>query len=206
MPASTPHPHEPLGRQPLSHDRVVRAAVELIDREGLDALTMRRLGTELGVEAMALYKHVPNKAALLDAAVDLLLDELNEEGPPPADGRAALETLARRHRRLEGRHPGAYALFADMPATAYLAARPAVEQIMAALVRDGFTPQAAGRALRLVVRFTIGFALTRPRGGVLLDSGDALAPILARLTDPAEEDGLFEAGLAALLDGLTPSD
>ena len=59
------------GRPPkLSVPAIVAAAIELLDREGPDALTMRRLGAELGVEAMSLYRHVPSRDALLDALAD----------------------------------------------------------------------------------------------------------------------------------------
>src|SRR5215212_5375885 len=64
------------GRQPLSRRRVLEEAVRFADREGLEALTMRKLGAELGVEAMSLYNHVPNKGALLDGMVEVLLGEL----------------------------------------------------------------------------------------------------------------------------------
>ncbi|MFL6057619.1 MAG: TetR family transcriptional regulator, partial [Rubrobacteraceae bacterium] len=62
-----------VGRQPLSRRRVLEEAVRFADREGLEALTMRKLGAELGVEAMSLYNHVPNKGALLDGMVEVLL-------------------------------------------------------------------------------------------------------------------------------------
>lgn len=165
---------------------------------------MRRLGAALGVEAMAIYKHLPNKAAVLDGVIDLLLAELNEHGPPPTDWRGALETLARRHRAIEQRHPGAYALLANMPGSAYLAARPAVEEILVALREGGFSATDASRALRIVVRYAIGFTLTRPATGTVADARDPLAPILSRLLDPSEEDVLFTQGLTALLDGLAP--
>ena len=64
------------GRAPLSRDRVLRAAVGLADRSGIEALTMRRLGQELGVEAMSLYKHVRNKDDVLDGITDLVLGDI----------------------------------------------------------------------------------------------------------------------------------
>jgi len=63
-------------RPRLTKDRVLRAAVELADTNGLGALTMRRLGSELGVEAMSLYKHVANKEAILDGVVELLVGQI----------------------------------------------------------------------------------------------------------------------------------
>ncbi|HZG92102.1 MAG TPA: TetR family transcriptional regulator, partial [Pseudonocardia sp.] len=66
----------PVQRTPLSRDRVLRAAVDLADREGLEALTMRQLAQALGVEAMSLYHHVANKAAILDGAIEVVFDEV----------------------------------------------------------------------------------------------------------------------------------
>jgi AcrR family transcriptional regulator len=63
-------------RPPLTTDRVLQAAVDLADQEGLGALTMRRLGAELGVEAMSLYKHVANKEAILDGVVELIVGQI----------------------------------------------------------------------------------------------------------------------------------
>src|ERR671916_1636487 len=63
-------------RRPLSRRRILETAVRFVDREGLEALSMRKLGSELGVEAMSLYNHVPNKSALLDGMVEVLLGEL----------------------------------------------------------------------------------------------------------------------------------
>jgi AcrR family transcriptional regulator len=67
-------------RVPLSRERVLRAAVALADQSGIESLTMRRLGQELGVEAMSLYNHVANKEAILDGVVDLVLGDI--EVPP----------------------------------------------------------------------------------------------------------------------------
>src|SRR6185436_4284211 len=62
-------------RIPLSRDRILRAGLELADGSGVEALTMRRLGDELGFEAMSLYRHVANKDDLLDGMLDLVLEE-----------------------------------------------------------------------------------------------------------------------------------
>lgn len=64
-------------RTPLSRERVLRAAVALADQGGIESLTMRRLGQELGVEAMSLYKHVSNKDDVLDGIVDLVLGDID---------------------------------------------------------------------------------------------------------------------------------
>lgn len=69
-------------RDPLSRDRVLRAAIALADREGIEALSMRRLAEDLGVVPMALYKHVENKEDLLDGMVDVVVGDIE---PPAAD-------------------------------------------------------------------------------------------------------------------------
>jgi len=79
-------------RPPLTRQRVLQAAVDLADRDGLHALTMRQLGTELGVEAMSLYKHVSNKEAILDGIVELVTAEIEI----PSDGADWKEAMRRR--------------------------------------------------------------------------------------------------------------
>lgn len=97
-------------RAPLSRDRVLRAAVELADRDGLEALTMRRLAQELGVEAMSLYHHVANKEAILDGVVEVVLGEIVEAvadvGPPAPedDWQGALRNRILTARRVLLRH------------------------------------------------------------------------------------------------------
>ena len=66
----------PVNREPLGRVRIVTAALGVIDREGLVGLSMRRLGAELGVEGMALYRHYPQKEAILDQVVELVLSDL----------------------------------------------------------------------------------------------------------------------------------
>jgi TetR/AcrR family transcriptional regulator, tetracycline repressor protein len=64
-------------RKPLSRERVVRTALALVDAEGLEALSMRRLGAALGMATMAVYHYLPNKAALLDAVVEAVMAEID---------------------------------------------------------------------------------------------------------------------------------
>ena len=71
-------------RQPLDRERVLRAAVELADTEGIEALTMRRLAARLGVEAMTLYYHVKNKTDVVDGMVDLVTRGGRPCGPRPS--------------------------------------------------------------------------------------------------------------------------
>ena len=76
-------------RTPLNRERVLRAAVALADEAGIDALSMRRLGQELGVEAMSLYNHVANKDDLLNGITDLVLGEIELPRGGELEGRPA---------------------------------------------------------------------------------------------------------------------
>src|SRR3954462_7824026 len=97
------------GRGRLNRDRVLRAAVSLADSGGLESLTMRRLGEELGVEAMSLYKHVANKDDLLDGMVDLVFAEI-ELPSGDTDWRTTMRGRAVSARSALRRHPWATAL------------------------------------------------------------------------------------------------
>ncbi|MRX44773.1 TetR/AcrR family transcriptional regulator [Agromyces kandeliae] len=101
-------------RTPLTRERVLRAASDLADRDGLDALTMRALADELGVEAMSIYYHLPNKNAILDGVVELTFAEIAAEaaaqGPARADAAgwsAAVRARILGARRVLLRHPWA---------------------------------------------------------------------------------------------------
>jgi AcrR family transcriptional regulator len=96
-------------RAPLNRERVLRAAVRLADRDGIEALSMRHLGSELGVEAMSLYNHVSNKEDVLNGIVDLIIGEIDpaEEG---GDWKAALRSRILSARRTMLRHPWASAV------------------------------------------------------------------------------------------------
>lgn len=93
-------------RTPLNRERVLQAAVDLADREGIDALSMRRLGGELGVEAMSLYNHVAGKEDILDGMVDLVVDEI-DPATEDEDWKHALRSRILSARRVMLRHPWA---------------------------------------------------------------------------------------------------
>src|SRR3954468_4373196 len=77
-------------RKPLSRERIVAAALEVVDEQGIEALSMRKLGQTLGYEAMSLYNHVANKDDLLDGILDLVLAEMDP--PDPEGGIAAIRS------------------------------------------------------------------------------------------------------------------
>src|SRR4051795_12521848 len=79
-------------RKPLSRDRILEAALAHADAQGIESLSMRKLGRALGFEAMSLYNHVANKDDLLDGMLDLVLAEM--EAPQPGDGLAGIRKAA----------------------------------------------------------------------------------------------------------------
>src|SRR5687767_2380809 len=103
-------------KQPLSRDGILDAAVDLLDRHGMEGLSMRRLGSALGVEAMSLYNHIPSKSALLDGIHERILMSLD----PPAHARSWQSFVRHQahalHRALLA-HPNAIPLFATRPAS-----------------------------------------------------------------------------------------
>jgi TetR/AcrR family transcriptional regulator, tetracycline repressor protein len=141
----------------LDRDRVVRAALRIIDRSGAEGLTMRALGTELGVDPMATYHHVPGKAALLDAVVDAIWSELVL---PPEHGRWQddLRALAWALRDVLRAHPHALPLVATRQNTAG-AGLAALDRAIGMLVAAGFRPAEAMRMVVGASAFVIGHAL-----------------------------------------------
>lgn len=197
----------------LTRSEIVDEALALIDERGLEALSMRALGTRLGVEAMAIYRHVADKRTLLDAIAERLLAELALTPVPARDWRTLLTSFAHGYRRMAEAHPHAVPLLSGRPSRAYLARRDDTEAMLRDLVSAGFTPAEATMALRLVGRYVVGFALDTRRSEPPPDDGTAADlvatghPLLAGLIEqlipsPVHEWELFTFGLSVLLDGL----
>ncbi|MGX5716715.1 TetR/AcrR family transcriptional regulator C-terminal domain-containing protein [Arthrobacter sp. MAHUQ-56] len=206
----------------LSRDVVLAKALELVDAEGLEALSMRRLGQELGRDPMSLYRYAKNRAALLDGVAELVLDSLAIE-PADADWKAQLRQLAHSLRRQALRHPNVVPLLVTRPLATPLGLRPLgtlrpLEQILSLLVAAGFEPADALHVYRAFYGFLYGhilnelqeFVVDPEESEVLLRLGlhrlpakdfpriRALAPALAEYDGEAELD----QGLAILLSGL----
>ena len=158
----------PSSRVPLDRDRIVAAAIEFIDDQGLPGLTMRRLGDRLGVEAMSLYRYVPGKEDLLDAVVQSLMFALAEDDDvisSPRDGwQDFLQRLAHGVRRIALQHPKAFPLVASRPPEAPWLRPPLrsmdwVESFLDGLIAEGFTPEAAAGGYRAFTSFLLGHLL-----------------------------------------------
>jgi AcrR family transcriptional regulator len=145
-------------RGALSRELVLRAALGIVDEEGLGALSMRRIGEAVGVEAMSLYNHVTSKAALLDGVFELILDEL-----PPAKRAASWQALLYERacalQTVLRAHPNALPLFSTRSAVTP-AALSHVELVLAALRSAGFSPRAALCALQVLFTFVIGHTVS----------------------------------------------
>ncbi|QWF84697.1 TetR/AcrR family transcriptional regulator [Amycolatopsis sp. CA-230715] len=119
----------------LSRDKIVEVAIAIADAEGLDALSMRRLGAELSVRPMSLYRHVPSKDDLLELINDAVLGEQRLPDQPSGDWRADLRLSATEQRAVALRHPWSVTTKIGRPAMGPNALR-VNEFAMAAL--DGF--------------------------------------------------------------------
>jgi AcrR family transcriptional regulator len=188
-------------KQPLTRDAILDAALGILDREGMAGLSMRRLGTALGVEAMSLYNHVPSKDALLDGIHErilLSLDPLTHARTWQAFARHQAHAL---HRALLA-HPNAIPLFATRPA-ATSAAIERLDRYLEVLLRAGFKPLDALSIVQLLSQLVVGHAMWTT--GVEIAFIDEAAPphvkqverVLARWNPDRELD----LGIDALLYG-----
>lgn len=172
----------------LSSDQVLRAALAIIDADGVEALSMRRLGKALGRDPMRLYRHAPSKDALLDGVVELVLSELVV--PPVRDGRweEALRGTAHAFRALAVAHPHVAPLFVTRPLATPLALRPLgtlrpLEDLLELFVAAGFDGRGALHAYRLFVGFVHGHILNE---------------LQEHVQEPDESDDLLRLGLHRL--------
>ena len=199
-------------RRPLSRGRVLEAAVAYADREGLEALSMRKLGAELGVEAMSLYNHVPNKNALLDGMVEVLLGKLevpSEEGGWEDRVREAY----REFRRLARRHPNVFPLLVVRPPRTMDGVW-LVEEFLRTMREAGFDATTALYAFRTLSGYAMGYAMAEIRGFAMEPGGGRAGaaalpagqfPHISELDDrlgEVDRDAEFEFGLDLILAGL----
>jgi AcrR family transcriptional regulator len=148
-----------MARKPLNKERILEAAIRLADESGIEALTMRKLARELGVEAMSLYNHVPNKSALVDAMADAVMGEI--ELPDTADWRAAIRECAVSAHDALLRHPWAPP-YVMAPTTEPTVATPRLqymEWLMRRLRDAGFSPELTYSAYHALDGHILGFTM-----------------------------------------------
>lgn len=214
-------------RVPLSRDRVLHAALTLVDEGGIESLSMRKLGQALGVEAMSLYNHVANKDDLLAGIVDLVLNEI-ELSAADADWESVIRRCAISAHDAFERHPWACNLI--MSSTRVRPARLRYMEFLLRRLREaGFSAEATYHAYHALDSHILGFTLwhmghVMPGDGPRITSKEELATFLAillrelhlddypyllehgeqHLTPGSHKDeGEFEFGLRLILDGLT---
>lgn len=203
-------------RAGLSREKVLAAALSLVDREGVAALSMRKLGAELGVEAMTLYYYVPNKDAVLDGLVDAAVSRVTVE--PVGPWREWTRAFAVAVRRELLAHPALLPLVATRPVLAP-GGLATVERMAAALRDEGFAAIEALQLVNALATFVIGHTLAeagRTPGhdepdvaGTMerLDPGEypvLVEAVRAGLGTPEEHQERFDRALDALLQGLAP--
>lgn len=205
-------PRKPL----LSRDRIVEAAGELVDAEGLDAVSTRRLAAALGVSGPSLYNHFRTKDAILEAVadavsarVDLSMFDAPADGSAP-DWRGALHAWAHSYRDALADHPNIVPVLARGPGRRPAGLRLA-DAVFGAMTAAGWPPAHATRIGALMRYFILGSAVASFARGFVDDEtayDPADYPHLGQahlLADRRHEvdEGAFETGLTALLDGLT---
>jgi len=171
----------------ITRELVLATALELIDREGADALSMRRLGAALGRDPMILYRHAPAKAALLDGVVETVLAQLRVD-PADPDWAAQLRAVAHGYRALALAHPNVVPLLVTRPLATPLALRPRgtlrpLEDILTLLIRAGFS----GPDALHIYRAFFGFL-----------NGHILNELQELVENPDETDDLLRLGLHRL--------
>ncbi len=188
-------------RAGLSRDRVLRAAVDLVDRDGLDRLTMRRLGAELGVEAMTLYHYVANRDALLDGIVEVVVGDAVPVIDPGTDWRTALRDYGTGLRAALRRRPAVLPLVMSRPAVTP-SMLDLVESVLDLLQRSGFSLEQAWALVRGVTVLATGSAVDPGSPGdddpIAQSHPQAAAAFTVAAAQP---DAMFELTLDGLLDG-----
>lgn len=208
-------------RDTLNRERVLRAAMELADEKGIDALTMRELGRRLGIEAASLYNHVAGKDDLLDGMSDLAMSEIDM----PREGVSWKEAMRRRAvsaRETFARHRWAAALY-DSRERSGPSRLAHVDRALGVLMQAGFSVTSAANALLVLDSYLYGFERQRPDVSArsAADGSEVAQEVLAAIpageypfaasvakeyaTHPFDAESAFEMGLDMILDGLERS-
>jgi AcrR family transcriptional regulator len=213
--AAIPTAREPRGEQSLSLERIVATAVALLDAEGVDGLTMRRLADRLGSGAMSLYWHVDNKEQVCDLALDAVLEYRRPESLGAQDWRRDVLQMLDDWRASMLRHPWSASLLPRRALGPNMLNR--LELLSKTLSGAGVADADLNVAVWSVWNYVLGATITR--GSFDLSDDDRAAAQL-RLTQRSERyptiersrllldddwDGAFRKGLDFLLDGVAPS-
>ncbi len=206
------------GEEPLTRGRILDAALSLVDEGGIEALSMRRLAKELGVDPMAIYHHLPNKRALLSALIGEVFSEMQvSESGKTGDWRGRVRAWAWSFRDVARAHPKLVPQLASYPEAAAEATLESTEELYAAFEAAGMPPREILGAVGVVVDYLNGFALAEASGALgdpdeqreMLELLDARSheglPAMRRTLGALSSEDLatdFEFGLEVVLAGL----
>jgi AcrR family transcriptional regulator len=183
----------PVGRPPLTRERVIEAALRVMDLEGLEAVTMRRIGRELGVEAMSLYNHVEDKDDILAGVVEMAMGQFRFP-EPSGDWMTDARAMAREWRRLLMLHPPLCQLLAERHKPLEgLAAFRAMDAALGTLRASGLSDRQAAQAFNALGSYILGFVLMEQ--GLMLGQDEDHA----RMHEQAMH-GVRQAGLTNVAD------
>ncbi|HEY3461931.1 MAG TPA: TetR/AcrR family transcriptional regulator C-terminal domain-containing protein [Gaiellaceae bacterium] len=202
-------------RKPLSRERILAAALDVADEQGIDALSMRKLGQSLGYEAMSLYNHVAKKDDVVDGILDLVLAEI--ELPDTNGGVAAIRRSALSVHEALKRHPWAAALLMERLRPARLEF---MNSLLGALRNAGFSAETTYHAYHVLDAHVIGFSLWQTTHGTIPADVDDVGTFVDRMVPaatfphlhdhamqhleagPHQDVPAFEYGLDLLLESL----
>lgn len=193
----------------LTRERIAAAAVDLVDRDGLESFGVRRLGAELGVDPMSIYNHIKGKAALLDAISEAVLAEAAVEAGQPAGGwEQVARRMARGYRDMARRHPRVFPLLATRAQTSPVALG-ALEMLVGAMRQAGLPDRVVADVPLTLFGFLNGYLLATVTGldgpAVVPDIDPAAYPSLAALVPLQADfgsDAEFERMLESVLAGI----
>jgi AcrR family transcriptional regulator len=204
-------------RAPLTGERIMRGALAIVDRDGLEALSMRKLGAELGVEAMSLYNHVSSKDELLEGITGMLLQEIELPDRSLGDWTDVMASGLKSFRRVLLAHPKAIPIILSKPDVTPQAFAP-IEFSLDVLRGAGFDPERALQAHWSLLGYTLGHVSFQTSSAMSTDEGtqshiarhkealpeDQFPRLFEVLPYIAESDfeAAFEFGLESLLKGL----
>ena len=208
------------GNEKLSRERILRAALQLVDEHGVDALSMRRLAADLGVDPMAIYHHLPGKHAILAGVTANVFGELRIPALAGAPWQDHVRAFARAYHDLARAHANLVLYLVTDPTAGGSAILAANEVLYAALTQTGLSPRMIVRAADVVVDYLHGFVLGESSGepGPSSESGERPGPFMQldpRLLEPfpalrqvfsslaeTESHGDIEDGLDIILLGI----
>lgn len=144
--------------QPITKEQILRTAMRLADEGGLDAVSMRRIGKQLGVEGMALYNHIENKDAILDGIMELVLSEIVVPSPG-TDWKEAMRRRAHSARTVFARHPWAIGILEARSEDSSPRRLDYYDSILGSLRDAGFDNQMAMRGFSILDAYIYGFIL-----------------------------------------------